>query len=103
MKPVVDTHVTHQPIHANGVDTHFAGAGTGPLVLLVHGFPSCGISWRAHLPVLSGAGVLCGGARLARLQAIPRDQTHRNRFLDTCFPDSRRNLARPSKGEAQDV
>lgn len=31
-------------------------AGTGPLVLLIHGFPELGISWRAQVQALADAG-----------------------------------------------
>ena len=31
-------------------------AGSGPLVLLIHGFPELGISWRAQVEALAGAG-----------------------------------------------
>ncbi|HEY7430298.1 MAG TPA: alpha/beta hydrolase [Streptosporangiaceae bacterium] len=35
---------------------HVAEAGTGPLVLLLHGFPECWYSWRHQLVALAGAG-----------------------------------------------
>src|SRR5260370_11120125 len=35
---------------------HVAGAGTGPLVLLLHGFPECWYSWRHQLLALAEAG-----------------------------------------------
>jgi pimeloyl-ACP methyl ester carboxylesterase len=31
-------------------------AGSGPLVLLIHGFPELGVSWRAQVQALAGAG-----------------------------------------------
>ncbi|MDI6625132.1 MAG: alpha/beta fold hydrolase, partial [Brevundimonas sp.] len=31
-------------------------AGSGPLVLLIHGFPELGISWRAQIEALAAAG-----------------------------------------------
>ncbi|MBX3476883.1 MAG: alpha/beta hydrolase [Brevundimonas sp.] len=31
-------------------------AGTGPLVVLIHGFPELGLSWRAQIEALAGAG-----------------------------------------------
>ncbi|WP_324275807.1 hypothetical protein [Blastococcus brunescens] len=33
---------THRDISANGIRLHAAEAGSGPLVLLLHGFPSSG-------------------------------------------------------------
>ena len=35
---------------------HVAEQGSGPLVLLVHGFPECWYSWRHQLPALAAAG-----------------------------------------------
>src|SRR5918998_3916522 len=35
---------------------HLVEQGTGPLVLLVHGFPESWYSWRHQLPALAGAG-----------------------------------------------
>ncbi|MFE6775528.1 alpha/beta fold hydrolase [Streptomyces sp. NPDC057702] len=36
--------------------THVVESGTGPLVLLVHGFPESWYSWRHQLPALAAAG-----------------------------------------------
>lgn len=35
---------------------HIAEAGSGPLVVLLHGFPECWYSWRHQLAALAGAG-----------------------------------------------
>ncbi len=43
-------------VRANGVRFHCVSAGTGPLVLLVHGFPERWFSWRAQLSALAAAG-----------------------------------------------
>jgi pimeloyl-ACP methyl ester carboxylesterase len=47
---------THRDISANGVRLHAAEAGTGPLVLLLHGFPQFWWTWRAQLTALAAAG-----------------------------------------------
>ncbi|HEX2074177.1 MAG TPA: alpha/beta hydrolase [Geodermatophilus sp.] len=47
---------THRDISANGVRLHIAEAGSGPLVLLLHGFPQFWWTWRAQLPALAAAG-----------------------------------------------
>lgn len=49
---------THRSVSANGIRLHVAEAGprTGPLVLLLHGFPSFWWSWRHQLPALAAAG-----------------------------------------------
>jgi pimeloyl-ACP methyl ester carboxylesterase len=46
----------HRFIAANGARFHIAEAGTGPLVLLLHGFPEFWWCWRAQLPALAEAG-----------------------------------------------
>lgn len=53
--------MTHHPQHHRLVDVpggriHLVEQGTGPLVLLVHGFPESWYSWRHQLPVLAEAG-----------------------------------------------
>jgi len=39
-----------------GIEIHFVEQGSGPLVVLVHGFPESWYSWRKQLPVLAAAG-----------------------------------------------
>jgi len=48
--------ITHRFITANGIKMHCAEAGTGPLVLLCHGFPESWYSWRHQLSALGDAG-----------------------------------------------
>ncbi|MEU6522400.1 alpha/beta hydrolase [Streptomyces sp. NPDC046924] len=48
--------ITHRSIASPGGRIHLAEQGTGPLVLLVHGFPESWYSWRHQLPVLAAAG-----------------------------------------------
>ena len=48
--------ITHRKVKTNGIELHIAEAGTGPLVLLVHGFPESWYSWRHQLPALADAG-----------------------------------------------
>jgi pimeloyl-ACP methyl ester carboxylesterase len=43
-------------MHVNGVDLRCIDEGTGPLVVLCHGFPELGYSWRHQLAALSEAG-----------------------------------------------
>ena len=47
---------THVDVSANGVRLHAAEAGSGPLVLLLHGFPEFWWSWRHQLVALADAG-----------------------------------------------
>ncbi|WP_294191082.1 alpha/beta fold hydrolase, partial [uncultured Sphingomonas sp.] len=43
-------------IDTGGARLRVAVEGTGPLIVLVHGFPESWYSWRHQLPVLAGAG-----------------------------------------------
>jgi pimeloyl-ACP methyl ester carboxylesterase len=47
---------TLREIRANGIRLRIAEMGTGPLVLLVHGWPESWYSWRHQLPALAAAG-----------------------------------------------
>ena len=53
---LVDGPWTHREISANGVRFHAAEAGSGPLVLLLHGFPQFWWAWRHQLVALADAG-----------------------------------------------
>jgi pimeloyl-ACP methyl ester carboxylesterase len=48
--------VTHRDVIVAGLRMHIAEAGTGPLVLLLHGWPESWYSWRHQLPALAAAG-----------------------------------------------
>ena len=50
------TEVTHRIVETNGIRMHLAEAGSGPLVVLCHGFPESWYSWRHQLPALAEAG-----------------------------------------------
>ena len=43
-------------IQANGITMRIAEMGSGPLVILVHGWPESWYSWRHQLPALAAAG-----------------------------------------------
>jgi pimeloyl-ACP methyl ester carboxylesterase len=84
MKPAVDTHVTHRRVHANGVDIHIAEAGTGPPVLLAHGFPSCGVRGATSCLSLPARGTTRRRQTCAAT-AIPTYQMHRKQFPRQVF------------------
>jgi pimeloyl-ACP methyl ester carboxylesterase len=46
----------HRTVPAPAGRLHLVEQGTGPLVLLVHGFPESWYSWRHQLPALAAAG-----------------------------------------------
>jgi pimeloyl-ACP methyl ester carboxylesterase len=50
------TDIAHRFVETNGIRTHVAEAGAGPLVVLCHGFPESWYSWRHQLPALAEAG-----------------------------------------------
>src|SRR5258708_32944382 len=52
------TEPTLQTLDVNGLRMQVAIQGSGPLVLLCHGFPELWISWRAQLAGLAAAGYL---------------------------------------------
>lgn len=47
---------THRDVSANGARFHVVEAGTGPAVLLLHGFPTFWWTWRRQLVGLADAG-----------------------------------------------
>ncbi len=58
------TEFTHGFVHANGIRMHYVEAGSGPLVVLCHGWPESWYSWRHQLLALAQAGY----------RAVPPDQ-----------------------------
>jgi epoxide hydrolase A/B len=48
--------VAHLAIRTTGISMHVAEAGSGPPVVLCHGFPELWYSWRHQLPALAEAG-----------------------------------------------
>ena len=54
---LVDGPWTHRFVGANGSRFHVVEAGTGPLVLFLHGFPEFWWAWHEVLPAVAGAGM----------------------------------------------
>ncbi|KAG6606954.1 hypothetical protein SDJN03_00296, partial [Cucurbita argyrosperma subsp. sororia] len=48
--------IQHTTVKTNGINLHIAAVGTGPPVLLLHGFPEFWYSWRHQLIYLSSIG-----------------------------------------------
>lgn len=48
--------IQHKVVSTNGIKMHVAEAGTGPLVVMCHGFPESWYSWRHQLVALAEAG-----------------------------------------------
>ncbi len=48
-----DTRISHHTAQLNGVKYHYAIAGSGPAVVLLHGFPATWYEWRHIIPALA--------------------------------------------------
>src|SRR5215469_259053 len=46
------TDIQHRFIEANGIRMHIAEKGSGPLILMCHGFPESWYSWRHQIEAL---------------------------------------------------
>ncbi|MFI7631105.1 alpha/beta fold hydrolase [Microbispora rosea] len=55
-QPAPAAAITHRLVPSPAGRIHVVEQGSGPLVLLVHGFPESWYSWRRQLPVLAAAG-----------------------------------------------
>jgi pimeloyl-ACP methyl ester carboxylesterase len=53
---MIITEAQHHIVETNGSRMHVAEQGSGPTVLLCHGFPECWYSWRHQLAALAAAG-----------------------------------------------
>src|SRR3954469_21449823 len=56
MQPEPSAALRHRTVEAPAGRLHLVEQGSGPLVLLVHGFPESWYSWRHQLPALADAG-----------------------------------------------
>ena len=48
-----DERVTHGYVENGGVKIHYASLGTGPVLVMIHGFPDYWYTWRHQMEVLS--------------------------------------------------
>lgn len=46
----------HRVVHTNSAQFHLVEAGSGPLIVFLHGFPQYWYAWRRFLPALADAG-----------------------------------------------
>ena len=49
----IERKVTHGYTTNDGVRIHYAQLGQGPLVVMIHGFPDCWLTWRAQMAALA--------------------------------------------------
>ncbi len=61
--------VRHRTVSTNGINMHIAEAGTGPLVVMCHGFPESWYSWRHQLAALADRSSL-KALRAAKLWGV---------------------------------
>lgn len=67
--------VEHKHAENDGVRIHYAATGTGPLVVFVHGFPDCWITWRHQMEGLKdGFRVVAMDCRGYNLSGQPERQ-----------------------------
>ena len=52
----MDANVKFSLVDTNGIRLRVAESGTGPLIVLVHGWPESWYSWRHQIPALASAG-----------------------------------------------
>jgi hypothetical protein len=45
--------ISSRTVHANGIRQHYLGAGDGPPIVLLHGFPETSYAWRYQIPELA--------------------------------------------------
>ena len=66
-------------IHANGIDFAYIEAGSGPLVMLLHGFPDTANTWSHQMSALAAAGYR---AVAPYLRGYHPSEVPRNGFYD---------------------
>jgi pimeloyl-ACP methyl ester carboxylesterase len=50
-----DSRVKHGYADSNGVKIHYATLGSGPLIVMIHGFPDFWYTWRSQMEALAGS------------------------------------------------
>jgi pimeloyl-ACP methyl ester carboxylesterase len=80
--PVVDG-VSHRMVDAQGIRLHVAEAGSGPPVLLLHGWPQHWYVWRHVIPLLStDRRVICPDLRGLGWSDAPPGRYHKQTLAD---------------------
>src|SRR5690606_9958459 len=78
LMPVFAQQATMPPVRmvkTNGINLAVYEAGSGPAVVLLHGFPGLAFSWRHQIPALAAAGyrVIVPDLRGYGLSDTPKD------------------------------
>ena len=78
---------THRRAVVGGLGFHLVEAGSGPLVILLHGFPEFWYAWRHQLPALAEAGFRAVAPDLRGYNESDRPAGVRNYRLDLLVED----------------
>jgi pimeloyl-ACP methyl ester carboxylesterase len=78
---------THHEAVVNGVRLHYVKAGSGPLVILLHGFPEFWYSWRFQIPVLAAAGYRVVAPDMRGFNTSEKPPGVRSYLIDTLSDD----------------
>lgn len=81
---------TSSVVRANGVDLHYVRGGSGPAVILVHGFPEDWSEWRHVMPILAKRFTVVA----VDLRGIGHSGAARNGFDELTLATDIRELAR---------
>jgi pimeloyl-ACP methyl ester carboxylesterase len=82
--------MAHRWVDVGGLHLHCVEAGTGPLVVLLHGFPEYWYAWRHQLPALVDAGYRVVAPDLPGYDTSdkpPRVRDYQPRLLATAVAD----------------
>ncbi len=57
--PLIDSPegFSHRQVQTNGIRLHYVEEGSGPLVILLHGFPYLWYMWRRQIRALAAAAI----------------------------------------------
>jgi pimeloyl-ACP methyl ester carboxylesterase len=78
---------THHEAVVNGVRLHYVEAGSGPLVILLHGFPEFWYSWRFQIPALAARGYRVVAPDMRGYNTSEKPPGVRSYLIDTLSDD----------------
>src|SRR3954447_2048401 len=79
--------LTERTCRIGEIDVHFVEVGSGPVVLLPHGFPEFWYSWRHQLPALAAAGFRAVAPDLRGVNESDKTAGIQNYALDALMGD----------------
>src|SRR3712207_2916548 len=85
-EPERDAWIYHEAI-VNGIRLHYVEAGEGPLVVMLHGFPSFWRSWRYQIPGLAAEGFRVIAPDMRGYNASEKPHGVRNYDVETVTAD----------------